>query len=85
MVLGASLISAGEAKARMPAKGRPLPSTTTIHFVPLPFLVLPTQRPLFCRREAAVNEGFLPVNPAFFVQHGQKLAPHVEPNALVFP
>lgn len=31
---------------RLP-RGIPSPSTTTIHFVPFPFLVFPTSRPLF--------------------------------------
>src|ERR1044072_815663 len=39
--------------------GKPLPSVTSIHLVPLPFLVLPTAVPLFwpaqnCRRETLV-------------------------------
>lgn len=36
----------GTLKSRLP-KGIPWPSATTIHFVPLPRLVLPTQSPLF--------------------------------------
>src|SRR5881628_1470698 len=32
-------------------KGRPWPSTTTIHFVPLPRLVFPTPAPLFWREQ----------------------------------
>jgi len=44
---GASFTSAGDAEASWPPRGTPLPSTTTIHFVPLPRLVLPTHSPLF--------------------------------------
>src|ERR1700722_6713626 len=32
-------------------RGRPRPSTTTIHFVPLPRLVFPTPQPLFSREQ----------------------------------
>lgn len=42
-----SFTSAGDAEARELPKGIPEPSATTIHFVPLPFLVLPTQGPPF--------------------------------------
>lgn len=54
-VCSASFTSAGAAEARTLPKGIPWPSTTTIHFVPLPFLVFPTQAPPFlpvrsCRR-----------------------------------
>jgi len=46
-VSGASLTSAGEAEAMEIPRGKPLPSTTTMHFEPLPRLVLPTLEPLF--------------------------------------
>ena len=46
-VCSASFTSAGDAEARMLPRGTPWPSTTTIHFVPLPFLVFPTQAPPF--------------------------------------
>ncbi len=46
-VSSASFTSAGDAEARVLPKGIPWPSTTTIHFVPLPFLVFPTQAPFF--------------------------------------
>jgi hypothetical protein len=39
--------SAGEADSNRLPRGIPWPSTTTIHFVPLPRLVLPTHAPLF--------------------------------------
>jgi len=39
--------SAGEADSKSFPRGIPWPSTTTIHFVPLPRLVLPTHAPLF--------------------------------------
>ena len=42
-----SFTSAGDAEARAPPTGRPCLSATTIHFVPFPFLVFPTQSPLF--------------------------------------
>jgi len=34
-------------RVKVVPRGRPAPSTTTIHFVPLPRLVLPTPQPLF--------------------------------------
>ena len=46
-VFSTSLTSAGDAESRWFPKGIPLPSTTTIHFVPLPRLVFPTYWPLF--------------------------------------
>ena len=43
----ASVTSAGEALSSRTPSGRPPPSTSTIHFVPLASLVLPTAEPLF--------------------------------------
>src|SRR5258706_122569 len=42
-----SVTSPGEALSSRTPSGRPSPSTSTIHFVPLPRLVLPTAEPLF--------------------------------------
>ena len=41
-VVSASRTSAGDAEQRSSPRGTPAPSTTTIHFVPLPRLVFPT-------------------------------------------
>src|ERR1700722_11351401 len=46
-VASASVTSPGEALSSRTPSGRPPPSTSTIHFVPLPRLVLPTAEPLF--------------------------------------
>src|ERR1039458_2140318 len=46
-VASASVTSAGEALSSRTPSGRPPPSTSTIHFVPLPRLVLPTAEPPF--------------------------------------
>jgi hypothetical protein len=46
-VVSASRTSDGDAEQRWSPKGIPRPSTTTIHFVPLPRLVFPTSAPLF--------------------------------------
>lgn len=46
-VASRSLTSAGDAESRCTPIGVPWPSTRTIHFVPLPRLVFPTQSPLF--------------------------------------
>ena len=54
-VFSTSVTSFGLAESRCFPIGIPSPSTTTIHFVPLPRLVFPTHSPLFwqgrnCRR-----------------------------------
>src|ERR1700679_529558 len=46
-VASARVTSPGEALSSRTPSGRPPPSTSTIHFVPLPRLVLPTAEPLF--------------------------------------
>ena len=46
-VASASVTSPGEALSSRTPSGRPSPSTSTIHFVPLPRLVLPTAEPPF--------------------------------------
>src|SRR6202044_3427419 len=46
-VASASVTSPGEALSSRTPSGRPPPSTSTIHFVPLPRLVLPTAEPPF--------------------------------------
>src|SRR5271169_1888510 len=46
-VASASVTSPGEALSSRTPSGRPPPSTSTVHFVPLPRLVLPTAEPLF--------------------------------------
>ena len=67
-----SVTSAGEALSSRTPSGTPSPSASTIHFVPLPRLVLPTARPLFlrgrnCRRERSRPSAachFRPAPPA---------------------
>src|SRR5229473_6115404 len=51
-VASASVTSPGEALSSRTPSGRPSPSTSTIHFVPLPRLVLPTAEPLFLREQS---------------------------------
>src|SRR5439155_1663122 len=51
-VVSASCVSCGDAEQRCFPKGRPWPSTTTIHFVPLPRLVFPTPAPIFWRKQS---------------------------------
>lgn len=46
-VFSTSVTSLGLAESRWFPRGIPSPSTTTIHFVPLPRLVFPTHSPLF--------------------------------------
>ncbi len=45
--LSTSVTSCGDAEAMVLPRGIPWPSTTTIHFDPLPLLVFPTPMPLF--------------------------------------
>ena len=45
--LSRRVTSAGEAESVWLPRGIPLPSTTTMHFVPFPLLVFPTPAPLF--------------------------------------
>src|SRR5205814_2906687 len=57
----AKVTSPGVADSNLLPRGTPWPSTTTIHFVPLPFLVFPTQAPLFlpernCHQETRSEE-----------------------------
>ncbi|WKT61882.1 hypothetical protein Q2E61_06710 [Microbulbifer thermotolerans] len=47
-----SLTSAGEAEVMVLPSGTPSPSTTTIHFEPLPRLVFPTSGPLFLLKQS---------------------------------
>jgi len=84
-VLPASLTSAGDALASWLPKGTPAPSTTTIHFVPFPRLVLPMPSPLFCSRKTSVQKGFAPVQPALRVQFGEEGTPQAQPDALRLP
>jgi hypothetical protein len=68
-VVSASVTSLGEALSSRTPSGRPSPSTSTIHFVPLPRLVFPTADPLFspgrsCRREKPRPTSTVPLGPA---------------------
>ena len=62
-VLSASVTSAGEALASCAPSGMPWPSTNTIHFVPLPRLVLPTPAPPFSPPRSC-HPGTSPPSPA---------------------
>src|SRR5579883_2989915 len=62
------LTSLGEALSNRTPSGRPSPSTSTIHFVPLPRLVFPTAEPPFspgrsCRREKPRPTSTVPLGP----------------------
>src|ERR1700739_2185181 len=59
-VASASVTSPGEALSSRTPNGRPPPSTSTIHFVPLPRLVLPTAEPLFSPEQNCRPETPLP-------------------------
>src|ERR1700679_84468 len=61
-VASASVTSPGEALSSRTPSGRPPPSTSTIHFVPLPRLVLPTADPLFSPERSCRPETSLPTS-----------------------
>lgn len=52
-VFSTSEISDGVAASRYAPSGVPLPSASTIHFVPFPFRVLPTFGPLFLQEQSS--------------------------------
>jgi len=84
-VASASVTSPGEALSSRTPSGRPPPSANTIHFVPLPRLVLPTAESLFRRGEAAVQKRLFPLQQAFAVERAQQRSPRIEPYILFFP
>jgi hypothetical protein len=79
------VMSVGDTDAKRFPTGTPWPSTTTIHFAPLPRVVFPTQAPCFRRGKAPVGEGFGPIQSALGVQLGSKGPPGLEPRVLRFP
>jgi hypothetical protein len=84
-VASASVTSPGETPSSRTPSGRPPPSTSTIHFVPLPRLVLPTAEPLFRRRKAVVQERLLPFQQPFAVERTEQRSPRVEPDYPALP
>src|SRR5579863_3405017 len=84
-VASARLTSLGEALSSRTPIGRPLPSTSTIHFVPLPRLVCRLRSPFFRRGEAAVKEGLVPLEQTSLIQRSQQRAPCMQPDALLLP
>src|ERR1700686_4575821 len=66
-VASASVTSPGEALSSRTPSGRPPPSTSTIHFVPLPRLVLPTAEPLFSPERSFRLE--MPLPPSVGLPH----------------
>src|SRR5271163_4556365 len=73
-VASASVTSPGEALSSRTPSGRPPPSTSTIHFVPLPRLVLPTAEPLFSPERNCRPESSPPTSAAL-----RRPAPRVAP------
>src|SRR5258708_20301554 len=61
-VASASVTSPGEALSSRTPSGRPSPSTSTIHFVPLPRLVFPTADPFFSRERSCRPGPSLPTS-----------------------
>ena len=80
-VASASATSPGEALSSRTPSGRPPPSTSTIHFVPLPPWFFRLRSPFFGRGEAAVQERLLPSQQAFAVERTQQRSPRVQPHA----
>src|SRR5258708_10016095 len=65
--------------------GRPSPSTSTIHFVPLPRLVLPTAEPLFSLERSCRPGTSLPTSADLRHRAHPVASPGVEPHILLFP
>ena len=63
-----SVTSAGVAESKWFPKGIPWPSATTIHFVPFPRLVFPTQSPLFWLGQNFHQQRFLPISTGLVYQ-----------------
>ena len=83
-VASASVTSLGEALSSRTPSGIPLPSTSTIHFVPLPRLVLPIAEPPFspvqnCRRERLRPTSAAPLDPRPPVTFAKPPAKHLGP------
>lgn len=83
-VFSASLTSTGEAGPKCFLKGIPLPSTTTIHFVPLPcWSCRPSAS--FRRAETAVDKGLALIQQSPPVQLPQQRSQNRQPHLLSFP
>ena len=83
-VASRSRTSAGDAASRYAPSGVPVPSTNTIHFVPLPRLVGPLWRPLCRRGEAPIHEAFVPAELLSVIELSQEGAPQREQYARGF-
>jgi hypothetical protein len=77
--------SAGDAASRYAPNGIPVPSTNTIHVVPLPRVVLPTRAPLFGRHETPVSTALIPAPHCLVVELPQEGPPELEQDTALFP
>ena len=76
-VASARVTSAGEALPSRTPSGRPPPLTSTIHFVPLPHLLLPTAGPPFSPERSCRPGTSLPISAALRCRaHPAVLATH---------
>jgi hypothetical protein len=81
----ASVTSLGEALSSRTPNGRPSPSTSTIHFVPLPRLVFPTAAPFFAGAKLPSRKASSPFQQSLLVQRPQQPSPSLQPYSFVLP
>ncbi len=72
-------------RVRVIPRGIPLPSTTTIHFVPLSGWFLQFLRTLLRRSEAVVQKPLAPLQLLALVLLVEQCLPDVQPDALFLP
>lgn len=80
-----SFTSAGEAEVTMLPRGTPSPSTTTIHFEPLPRLVFPTSGPLFLPKQSCHRQRPLPISAVTVYPVVVEIASRHSPKHLALP
>lgn len=80
-----SFTSAGEAEVTVLPRGTPSPSTTTIHFEPLPRLVFPTSGPLFLPKQSCHRQRPLPISAVTVYPVGVEIASRLSPKHLAPP
>jgi hypothetical protein len=85
-VRSASRTSASHALSRWKPNGRPLPSVTSLHLVPFPFLVSATRSlPPVGRHERTIQECHGPVELALRVKHSERGPLDTFPHAFLVP
>ena len=77
--------SAGDAAPRYTPNRVAVPSTSTLHWVPLPRFVFPTLSPLLPGNETAIRKALLPAQFFLVVEWAQEGLPELEQDAALFP